>query len=470
MLTYALSVRNFVEDIGAYAGFAAVVALALFALLLFAQARELKRLRDWGGQAHDRIGELERSVAAALDLARRAQSQQRSQAQGTVAPAGREAVRGPVARGRAAAGAAAAPAAGGPPRQAGAGQRAAVASTSAPVRPQLLPSAPVGVGGPALASATVLIPLPGAPGSPGGPPAPVQPQHSGPGGPGPRPVTQPAVAASVAGQRGRAVPAAGAGAPASAGARVRDAGAAPPPSGSNGHHDDDISEEYEQLPPRRVPPPPPPRRGAGPSTRPRPGGRPQPAAPLRAGAAGGGASRAVPPSDPAPHGRRRLIAMIAGVVALVAVAAVAFVVLTGGDDERRPVRVQAPVGNGRAQGRSTRQQTRTTPAPPHDQTTVAVLNGTATGGLASTVMTELTGAGFREGTVTNASDPNRSVTVVSFRAGKEREAQEVARTLRLSADAVQEIDAGTEAIACANTTPCTVDVVVTVGADRQPTQ
>lgn len=467
MLTYALSARNFVEDIGAYAGFAAVVALALFALLLFAQARELKRLRDWGGQAHDRIGELERSVAAALDLARRAQAQQRSQGQATVAPGGREVVRGPVARGRAAAGAAAAPAAGGPPRQApGAAPRTAVASTSAPVRPQQLPAAPVGVGGPALASATVLIPLPGAPGSAGAPPA--QPQRGG--APAPRPATQPAVAASVAGQRGRALPAAGAGAPASAGARVRDAGAAPPPSGSNGHHDDDISEEYEQLPPRRVPPPPPPRRGARAGARPRPGGRPQPAAPLRAGGAGGGASRAVPPSDPAPHGRRRLIAMIAGVVALVAVAAVAFVVLTGGDDDRRPVRVQAPVGNGRAQGRTTRQQARSTPAPPHDQTTVAVLNGTATGGLASTVMTELTGAGFREGTVTNASDPNRSVTVVSFRAGKEREAQEVARTLRLSADAVQEIDAGTEAIACANTTPCTVDVVVTVGADRQPTQ
>ncbi|MCW2954645.1 MAG: hypothetical protein JWQ48_3815, partial [Conexibacter sp.] len=70
-LTYALSVHTFVDKIGSYAGFAAIIGLALFALLLFAQARELRRLRDWGAQAHDRIGELERGLATALDMARR---------------------------------------------------------------------------------------------------------------------------------------------------------------------------------------------------------------------------------------------------------------------------------------------------------------------------------------------------------------------------------------------------------------
>ncbi|MGB2710625.1 MAG: hypothetical protein WBC33_03850, partial [Conexibacter sp.] len=71
-VTLAFSVNTFIDDIGAYAGFAAAVGLALFALLLFAQARELKRLREWGAHTHDRIGELERRLAGALELARRA--------------------------------------------------------------------------------------------------------------------------------------------------------------------------------------------------------------------------------------------------------------------------------------------------------------------------------------------------------------------------------------------------------------
>ncbi|MGD0197672.1 MAG: FHA domain-containing protein [Solirubrobacteraceae bacterium] len=43
----ALSINGGIKTVGAYAGIAAVVALALLALLYFAQARELKLLRDW---------------------------------------------------------------------------------------------------------------------------------------------------------------------------------------------------------------------------------------------------------------------------------------------------------------------------------------------------------------------------------------------------------------------------------------
>ncbi|HEX2702093.1 MAG TPA: FHA domain-containing protein, partial [Solirubrobacteraceae bacterium] len=43
----ALSINGGIKTLGAYAGLAAVVALALLALLYFAQARELKRLREW---------------------------------------------------------------------------------------------------------------------------------------------------------------------------------------------------------------------------------------------------------------------------------------------------------------------------------------------------------------------------------------------------------------------------------------
>jgi hypothetical protein len=43
----ALSINGGIKTLGSYAGLAAVVALALLALLYFAHARELKRLREW---------------------------------------------------------------------------------------------------------------------------------------------------------------------------------------------------------------------------------------------------------------------------------------------------------------------------------------------------------------------------------------------------------------------------------------
>ncbi|MDX6732738.1 MAG: hypothetical protein QOC54_2686, partial [Baekduia sp.] len=45
----ALSVTGKIEQYGAYAGFAAVLGLAVLSLLYFAQAREVKRLREWAG-------------------------------------------------------------------------------------------------------------------------------------------------------------------------------------------------------------------------------------------------------------------------------------------------------------------------------------------------------------------------------------------------------------------------------------
>ncbi|HEX4804782.1 MAG TPA: hypothetical protein VFU94_02680, partial [Conexibacter sp.] len=94
-MIFALSIHSFVTRIGAYVAFAAIVGLALLAILLFAQARELRRLREWGAHAHERIGELERRLAAALELARRASSSQRTMAPGaraTAAPAPRPGV------------------------------------------------------------------------------------------------------------------------------------------------------------------------------------------------------------------------------------------------------------------------------------------------------------------------------------------------------------------------------------------
>ena len=47
MLLLALSINGGLKTLGSYAGLAAIVALALLALLYFAQARELKRLSEW---------------------------------------------------------------------------------------------------------------------------------------------------------------------------------------------------------------------------------------------------------------------------------------------------------------------------------------------------------------------------------------------------------------------------------------
>src|SRR4051794_9607738 len=65
-LAAALSLQAKVEQYGAYAGVAAVFGLGILSLLYFAQAREVKRLREWAGRAPERAAELEaRAVAAA---------------------------------------------------------------------------------------------------------------------------------------------------------------------------------------------------------------------------------------------------------------------------------------------------------------------------------------------------------------------------------------------------------------------
>ncbi len=64
----ALSLSNKLLEIGALAAFAALVGIALLSLLVFAQARELKRLREWAGRAPERAAELERRVAAEVAL------------------------------------------------------------------------------------------------------------------------------------------------------------------------------------------------------------------------------------------------------------------------------------------------------------------------------------------------------------------------------------------------------------------
>src|SRR4029078_7408937 len=66
-LAAALSLPDKVQQYGGYAGVAAVFGLGVLSLLYFAQAREVKRLREWAGRAPERAAELEAQAVAAAE-------------------------------------------------------------------------------------------------------------------------------------------------------------------------------------------------------------------------------------------------------------------------------------------------------------------------------------------------------------------------------------------------------------------
>src|ERR1700709_2330346 len=72
MVLLALSLQGECEKYGSYVGIAAFFGLAVLSLLYFAQAREVKRLREWAGRAPERAAELEEAVAEHAHEVRRA--------------------------------------------------------------------------------------------------------------------------------------------------------------------------------------------------------------------------------------------------------------------------------------------------------------------------------------------------------------------------------------------------------------
>ncbi len=61
-LLAAVKLGDQIERFGAYAGYASVIGLGVLAMLYFAQAREVKRLREWAGRAPERDAELAQRV------------------------------------------------------------------------------------------------------------------------------------------------------------------------------------------------------------------------------------------------------------------------------------------------------------------------------------------------------------------------------------------------------------------------
>jgi hypothetical protein len=96
--------------------------------------------------------------------------------------------------------------------------------------------------------------------------------------------------------------------------------------------------------------------------------------------------------------------------------------------------------------------------------TVAILNGTTIPRLAHKVAAKLVPP-YREGSVVDAPDQTHTATIVAYLPGHRAAALAVARALGLRAAAVQAVDPSSENVACSGATPCTTDVVVTVGTD-----
>ena len=399
-LPFAFSVHHFINSVGADAGFAAIIGLAILILLYFAQARETANLRNHAYEAAQRIQDLEARVAH-LGRVQPAQPAQPAEGQ-------------PVSPAR-------------PGRAAAVAGTAAVAAAALPGPSRVAagaPVAPAGVAAPALTAATKLIPTP----EPA--PSPVALAPSQP--PDATIMGAPATAASAASVAG------------AANGTSQDHPTTPPPSAAPRQAPSVTQPPVTQAPPRI------PMRPQGtipPTRRPSPSVRPQPPR-------GGGS----------PH-VGRIVAAVLGVIVLGGVI-VLLVTLTssGGNSPAASSTVRSTNTPG-----TKHHQTRSATVAP-SSVTAAVLNGTATAGLAHRVALKLSGAGYKEGTVATATDQTRTTTTVAYLPGFRRDALAVASSLKLGATAVAPVDQPTQAVACPPPTPCAANVIVTVGSDLANTQ
>lgn len=417
-LIAALSISDKVKTYGAYAGFAAILGLAVLSLLYFSQARELRRLRDWAGRAPER----------ALEADQRAQ-----------VPAPRRPPGVPV-------------------RPVGAPRPATPPSTGA--------ASPIPPARPAASAVASGLPSPGAA-------SPVSAPASSPVSPPPAVAPATAAAAAPRGTTAPAAPSASSNGPAAPRASAPRADAAPAgstvvrdaaspaavPAGAVPVVDRPVTRAAAlrgggvsaTALPARTPPPP---RTTPPMPR-----REVPA--RRDGGAGSVPGREAPPAPAASARRRprgRLAALVLGGLLAVAIGAVALTGILGGGHSRAshpgPATAASPSGSG-ASGRH--QVASLTPA----HITVAVLNGTSVAGLASAVADQLASGGYRKGIVTNAATQQHQATTVSYAPGRRPAAEGVAQAISVAPENIQALDPATRVLGRGAT------VVVTVGSDRQ---
>ncbi|HTW41007.1 MAG TPA: LytR C-terminal domain-containing protein [Solirubrobacteraceae bacterium] len=498
LLPLALSLSSTFTKIGAIAAFAALVGIALLALLVFSQARELKRLREWAGRAPERAAELEQRVTASAAM--RVQPQAPGAYPQGHGPPARAAPSGvPIQAPAAAAAAAAAPATrvagvpgampatpavpGAMPATPGMPSPVPVAASGAP---SPIPPAP-GVPPPATGTPRPPSGLPGTPATPmavptgravnagGAPATPLGAPVSAAGVAQSRPLTAGPPTPTVADPRAPVPPppataAASAAASASAPPAVTPASAASaPPSAA----------PPSAAPPNMAPASAAPAASAPPSAAPRvpaaaagtPARLPPPPAPppgtslpsstqARAASAPPLGERSVYAARPAPRRARVLVllagaAVVAGAVAAIAIGAV------GGSSHHGTASNAASVRSvhGRSRTHAHHATAAQTPAVSPAETSVVVLNATEVEGLAHRTASALQQSGYSQATALSGRPPGSGqVSVVEYVSGHQAEAGAVARSLGIAH--VLPIEAGVTALAGS------ANVVVIVGADR----
>jgi hypothetical protein len=426
-----------VQEIGAAAGLAAVVGLAVLSALYFSQARDVKRLREWAGRAP------ERSEAGAPPVPGRVVAQPQTP---QPASAGPPAV--PV------------------PRPATAAPAVAASATGAgPATAQQ--NKPAGVPVPATAAATAAQAA-GAAGVAAKPGGAAQPGQEGakPNGEGTKPDGE------------GAKPEGDAGKPDGEGAKPADGGPAKPPAAqAAGAQASAVSPA--SAPPRATEP-----TGASPAP-----ASPAGARPVTPAGASGPAPAAPPPvrrsptpqrpvvrpgaSRPAPQetviipprrsepwyrriGTRYVAIVLVGVLVLGGAAAYGVTQLTGDDSGDSPRAAQADGTGKNGSGKPKRNGAAINPA----SVTVAVLNGTTVPGLAATLSDQVGAAGFKVGTITNFYDQQLAESVVQYAPGHEAEAKAVSR--RTGITQREPVNPSSRALAGDAT------VIVIAGADKAP--
>jgi LytR cell envelope-related transcriptional attenuator len=373
-----------VQDIGAYAGIASVVGLAVLSVLYFSQARDVRRLREWAGRAPERAeqgtGLPQPTPGKAMPQPQAQPQPKQPQAQPQPQPAKAPAV--PAAAGAAAAatqqkqGAAPKAPAAPAPAPAGAGAQAAAKPAAATAQSGAAPAA--------LKQETLAPAQPA--GNPGAPAA-TQPKTAAPPVPG---APQPATSAASGGSQGGPPPAPPQSRPQPAGAAPQQTQIIPPKS-----------ESWHQ-------------RIFG-STR-----------NLILAICG-------------------VVLLGAGVaLALTQLSGDDSGTPSGERAAQQPQGDNGTNGGGNGQGAG-RQERRNRPAIDPSTVTVSVLNGTTVPGLAARVSDEVETAGFEVGTVANSSDQQRAESVILFAPGHEREAAAVSRKLDIAQR--EPIDAATQGLA-----------------------
>ncbi len=428
-LPLAFSIHHFISSVGADAGFAAIIGLAILVLLYFAQARETTTLRDEAISASERVEQLERRVAAmggppvapppggAANQA--GASEQAGGATGV--PAG-------------------ARAAGARPLSSPAASAVVPEGAASPAQRPAIPAAPAGMGAPALIDATRLIPAPT--GNAGDQPAAELAGESAadqapPDDERPHEAPQPEASERTAGALPTGATAVATPPPATAAAgagpgQPSPVGAGQPsPVGANGSGESPrasarAADGSKTLPPRF-------------QLRPESAG-------LSAPLSGGGRTR-----------RARWVPAVVGVLLVAAIVAVLLVVTAPGSSPRHAG------GTSSANAPSAASASRSGFIP--SSVTIAVLNGTDVSQLAHRVAQKLARSGYRQGTVATAADQTHTSTIVAFLPGFRTDAAHVAGSLSLPATAVQQADQGARAIACPPPAACRANVIVTVGSD-----